>query len=43
MARFKIGVNETYLPLDREICFSVECGTIDPASRSIEHLRKILR
>jgi len=27
-------------PLDREICFSVECGTVEQAARSIVHLRK---
>jgi sugar phosphate isomerase/epimerase len=30
-------------PLDREICFSVECGTVEQAARSIEHLRKVIR
>lgn len=29
-------------PLDREICFSVECGTVDQAARSIDHLRRLL-
>jgi sugar phosphate isomerase/epimerase len=29
-------------PLDREICFSVECGTVDEAAASIEHLRSII-
>jgi sugar phosphate isomerase/epimerase len=29
-------------PLDREICLSVECGTIDQAAASIEHLRQFL-
>ena len=29
-------------PLDREICFSVECGTVEQAARSIEHLRKFV-
>ena len=30
-------------PLDREICLSVECGTIEQAARSIAHLRKVIR
>ncbi len=29
-------------PLDREICFSVECGTVEQAARSIDHLRKFV-
>jgi sugar phosphate isomerase/epimerase len=29
-------------PLDREIVFSVECGTIDQAARSLAFLRKLL-
>lgn len=29
-------------PLDRTICFSVECGTIDQAAASIEHLKSLL-
>lgn len=29
-------------PLDREIFFSVECGEIDEAERSINHLRKVM-
>jgi sugar phosphate isomerase/epimerase len=29
-------------PLDREIYFSVECGTIDQAARSLAFLRKLL-
>lgn len=29
-------------PLDRPICFSVECGTIDQAAASIEHLRSLV-
>lgn len=29
-------------PLDREIVFSVECGTIDQAARSIEYLKKVI-
>lgn len=29
-------------PLDRDICFSVECGTVQQAARSIEHLRGLL-
>ena len=29
-------------PLDREICFSVECGTVDQAARSLDHLRRLL-
>jgi sugar phosphate isomerase/epimerase len=28
-------------PLDREICFSVECGTIDQAAASLEHLKAL--
>jgi sugar phosphate isomerase/epimerase len=28
--------------IDRDIVFSVECGTVDQAARSIEHLRKLL-
>jgi 3-oxoisoapionate decarboxylase len=27
---------------DRDIVFSVECGTVDQADRSIEHLRKLV-
>lgn len=30
-------------PLDREICLSVECGTVDQAAKSIEHLRRIVK
>lgn len=30
-------------PLDREICMSVECGTIDEAATSIEHLRHCIK
>ncbi len=30
-------------PLDREIVFSVECGTIDQAERSLHYLRSLLR
>jgi sugar phosphate isomerase/epimerase len=30
-------------PLDRPICMSVECGTVEQAARSIEHLRKVVR
>ncbi len=29
-------------PLDREIVFSVECGTIDQAERSLRHLRGLI-
>lgn len=29
-------------PLDRAICFSVECGTVAQAAASIEHLRKLI-
>ncbi len=29
-------------PLDREICLSVECGTVEQAARSIGHLRKVV-
>ncbi|HEX8371545.1 MAG TPA: sugar phosphate isomerase/epimerase family protein [Chthoniobacterales bacterium] len=29
-------------PLDREICLSVECGTIDQAERSLAFLKKLL-
>jgi sugar phosphate isomerase/epimerase len=29
-------------PLDREIFFSVECGTIDQADRSLQFLRKVM-
>ncbi len=29
-------------PLDREICLSVECGTVEQAAASIEHLRNIV-
>jgi sugar phosphate isomerase/epimerase len=29
-------------PLDREICLSVECGTVDQAAASIEHLRQFV-
>ena len=29
-------------PLDRELVFSVECGTIEQAERSLEHLRPLL-
>lgn len=35
-------VVEILAPLDREICFSVECGTVEQAATSIEHLRGIL-
>jgi len=30
-------------PIPRDIVFSVECGTIEQAARSVEHLRKVLR
>ncbi len=29
-------------PVEREICFSVECGTVDQAAASLEHLRRRL-
>jgi 3-oxoisoapionate decarboxylase len=29
-------------PLDREICLSVECGTIDQAAGSLDHLRRLV-
>jgi sugar phosphate isomerase/epimerase len=29
-------------PLDREIFFSVECGTIDQAERSLDYLKKVM-
>lgn len=29
-------------PLDREICFSVECGTVDQAASSLEYLRRLV-
>lgn len=29
-------------PLDRTICFSVECGTIDQAAASLDHLKSLL-
>ena len=29
-------------PVDREICFSVECGTVEQAATSIAHLRDVL-
>jgi len=29
-------------PLDRTICFSVECGTIDQAADSLDHLKSLL-
>jgi sugar phosphate isomerase/epimerase len=29
-------------PLDRPICFSVECGTIDQAAESLAHLKSLL-
>jgi len=35
-------VIEILAPLDREICLSVECGTVAQAATSIQHLRKIL-
>ncbi|MCP4887770.1 MAG: sugar phosphate isomerase/epimerase [Planctomycetaceae bacterium] len=28
--------------VDREICFSVECGTVEQAAASIEHLKKVI-
>ena len=31
---------EILAPLDREICFSVECGTVEQAATSIKHLRQ---
>ena len=34
---------EILKPLDREIYFSVECGTVDQAARSIAHLKEVLR
>lgn len=30
-------------PVDREICLSVECGTVAQAATSIEHLRSVIR
>ncbi len=30
-------------PLDREVCLSVECGTVEQAAASIEHLRRFVR
>jgi sugar phosphate isomerase/epimerase len=35
-------VLEVMAPIDREIFLSVECGTIDQASRSLEFLRRLL-
>jgi len=35
-------VIEILKPVDREICFSVECGTIDQAAASIEHLKSLI-
>ncbi len=35
-------VAATLRPLPRDVCLSVECGTIDQAARSIEHLRKAI-
>lgn len=32
---------EILAPLDREICLSVECGTVDQAARSIAHLKRL--
>jgi sugar phosphate isomerase/epimerase len=29
-------------PLPQDLCMSVECGTVEQAARSYEHLRKIL-
>lgn len=29
-------------PVDREICLSVECGTVEQAAASIEHLRRLI-
>ncbi len=33
---------EILAPLDREICMAVECGTVDQAAASIEHLRQFV-
>lgn len=30
-------------PVDRDICLSVECGTVEQAAASIEHLRRLIR
>jgi sugar phosphate isomerase/epimerase len=35
-------VVEILAPLDREICFSVECGTVEQAATSIAHLRDVI-
>jgi len=29
-------------PVQRTICFSVECGTIDQAASSLDHLRSLI-
>jgi sugar phosphate isomerase/epimerase len=36
-------VVEILKPVDRAICLSVECGTVDQAAASIEHLRRLIR
>jgi sugar phosphate isomerase/epimerase len=30
------------MPLPQDLCISVECGTVEQAARSLEHLRKVL-
>lgn len=35
-------VVEVLRPVDREICLSVECGTVEQAAASIEHLRRLI-
>jgi sugar phosphate isomerase/epimerase len=35
-------VLEIMAPLDREICLSVECGTVDQAATSIQHLQGLI-
>lgn len=35
-------VVEILRPLDREICLSVECGTVEQAASSIQHLRSVI-
>ncbi|MBN1419073.1 MAG: sugar phosphate isomerase/epimerase [Planctomycetes bacterium] len=35
-------VIEILKPLNRDICFSVECGTVEQAAKSIEHLKRLV-
>ncbi len=45
MAKIGLGVNMEFVRHDdkpRDIVFSLECGTVEQAARSVEHLKALL-